>query len=446
MNHLLLICIIVLVYTPFGTAFSATQDMSASQLWEQGLKFSQKGSSKKKAEGLLREALKIMPDNANLQVDYYYSLYALALDMDDKWYAQLEAHFNVMHPVAKSIVTPPAFIKFLHAHKQKQSVKKKIKWLQSAIQQQSESYLVWHNLSIILENNNQIHAALQASLIANKYIKNQSNVQFQAGYLYDVLARQGCRYDNIHYTRKAVEYITKAVSITPNNKGYYWDVLSDLYIRLGLFPLARSAAEKAFVQSRFAAYEALVDVHILQGNYKKAEGVFKQTFEPLKRNIGAKQRSSTIHMGQSNWQRAYNSYQDALKRYEYVFQDSFFGQWLYVIFEQKKPKVAAFIKSRKDFNPWKHKSADSDWEKLLKAYMGDKSGHAKSLVEVAKDVCQATEAHFYTAMKHWQNKNFKQSKEQLQEVLNQKAYGFKEYAWAKALLDSDAFLMEQEVP
>ncbi len=451
------------------SACAETSNLSALELWEKGRIQVQRGaesgnkSTLEKAERLLKAARSQMPDNVNLQVEYYRLLYHL---VGEKIFnrAALEKEFSLLHPKAKEVIHSPAMLDVLDAFQrdgpslftEPATPEEKLRLLKLAIKQQPKSTLAWYLLSVHQQKEKHDLLALDAALMALELEEENVSALYQAGELYTVIAeRNGSVYEETEILGKAAKHLAKAVVKAPNHRRntYSLNLLGQTYIRLGLFPLALEVSKKA---KRWMVYDgvllhpvALTDALIYLGKgddavelMSKSQEVDVEFFsQPLMINAAktpqSRSRFAAANILKGNWKRAYTEYVKIVKKSDSP-RLKWIGQWVHHVYGNKSPRFVKMMKMEEAFEPISEKSV-SDWIKKINAYLTDTNSDEMTLVKASSGIFQQVDAHFYTALNLWLNGDPEGSIRHLNEAVKFKVYGYREHVWATVFLKSDLF-------
>ena len=368
----------------------------------------------------------VLHDNVNLQKTYYSTLYILSILDWQSWHKQLEQHFDRVNPLIKPELSPPQLPRLNYLIQQKAGLEQQIEVLRTAVSTQPASARAWFLLSAKLKSNRQIELALDSALRAVALEDNSAEFVFHAGDLYDDLARsRPCIYDVPELSKKSLQLLAKAVAIEPQHQHYQYN-LAKLYSQLGLYPLALQIAKKthAIEENQWTA-QVLGQAYLDMNQYQQADEQFQKLAATYKQAWANEQRA-VIAANNSQWQEARRLLTLMDSEYAQGIYADVLKNWLKSI-DQPQGKRQLSVAAK----------PNNDWELSIKNYINQTE--APSLIDNSSNTCEATEAHFYTALKLWTQGDTQASKANLQEVISLKAYGFSEYIWARALLNSQLF-------
>ncbi|GAV19583.1 hypothetical protein MMIC_P0530 [Mariprofundus micogutta] len=451
------------------TAYAKAGSDSAIELWEKGRTEVRRGlesgssSTLKKAEKILRDARSQMPDNVNLQVEYYRLLYHLVGEKDFNKQA-LEKEFSLLHQKAKEVVHPPVMLDILDAFQRDRpslftepaTSEEKLNLLRQAIRQQPKSVLAWYILSVHQQNEHREFLALDAALMALELDKDNGSALYQAGELYNIIAEKNTYvYEETEVLGKAARHLAKAVAIVPNHGSnlYALNLLGQIYVRLGLFPLAMEVSQKAKARMIFDGIllhpAALTDALIYLGKGDEAVALMKVSREvdvkflshPVSsaaKSPARKSRFAAANVLKGDWKRAYTEYVKVVKKTDSP-KLKWIAQWVHDVYGKKSPRFVNMMKMEEAFEPISEGASTDPWIKKINDYLTDANRDEMALVRDANGTFQKVEAHFYTALALWIGGDAEGSKRHLREAVKLKAYGYQEHFWATVFLKSELF-------
>lgn len=378
-----------------------------------------------RAESDLNKVSKEYSDNAQWQTYYFRTLYTLsALDWHF-WHIRLEQHYSRLNKLVKSDLLPPAFLEY-RLLEEGSDVQRKQQLLFRALQQHPRSHPVWYHLSLLYQQQSQLELALYAARTAEKYSVDVANVNFQVGSLYrELAATKSCSYEYPQLERQAVKYLARSTGLKPES-AIFQESLANVYNHIGLFPLALQVAQKAYdLEKNDLTLSGLADAHFGMGQYAAAKRLYEQLLADYQGEWAHESLLATAIVD-SRWADAVVHAESMLAAYPDNVYFYAMKRWVRNLSNT----------SGSDSTP----AVQEPWSGLVLDYVADVDTHDfDSLINAADNVCQSTEAHFYTAMRLWFGGDPVGAKAHLEAVLALNNYSYLEYRWAKAMLLSDMF-------
>lgn len=406
---------------PISPGESFARGLAAFQQWEIG----RSAASLYLAENYLNQASGEYADNVHWQNYYYRTLYTLsALDWHF-WHVRLQQHHSQLNKLVKSDLLPPAFLDY-RLQEDSSDDQRKQQLLFRALQQEPKSHPVWYHLSLFYQRQSQLELALYAALAAEKHSVDVANVYFQVGSLYHQLAgAKDCSYEYPQLDRQAVKYLAKSAGLQPENPDFQ-DSLATIYNHIGLFPLALQVAKKAYdLQKSDLTVSGLGDAHYGMGHYVEAGKLFNELATSYQSEWAYENLVATA-MVESRWADAFGHADSMAAAYPDDVYFYVMKLWLRQLSNTPGSEIAPVAKEQ--------------WSNLMLTYVADFTAQEPDrLINAAGNVCQSTEAHFYTAMRWWFAGEPARAKAHLETVLALKNYSYLEYRWARAMLLSDMF-------
>lgn len=420
-----------------------TQTESASVLTKKGqaeiAKWERTGdySFLKKAESYFSQALISSPHEAINQSIYYNILYKLSVNNWRQWGNKLESRFDKLDDLVKENSNPPGLARYLNASSNYEKLENPIELLKDALSRQPKSYIVWVALGEEFLKEEQMELALfngQRAIAINPeipiaYFLVLETIEKQSG-------SQSCIYDGMLRPDRSYEYANNIVLKLISLQDEDIELRSDLslnYSAVGLYPLAFEIAKKAY-KEKPSSYtrDALATALLGIGNIEEAKPLFRKLVEDDNSYIGQSGLIS-IAVRESDFQKA-SHLMKSLTRNSQKFHDYLYNLWIDSITSNKDREQINQSLKLVDDTP-----VEDDWQRLVVEILLDENRDVDELVNAAEDVCQQTEAYFYSAMKNWMLGSPEKSKMFLKKTASLNTYDFIEHIRARDLLESNIF-------
>ena len=364
-----------------------------------------------------RQLYRVKPDDIRSQDKFYKVLFQHDFILLEYASPELNTLFGDLDKNLQPLLSPPEMIAW-YLNQYQSGV---IKDLRNLMQRYPGNRHVLTALAAAYNETEQYWMASAVSSQAMRLYSNNADLQEELGYaLKQVASADGCRYNHKSLMRSAATHMAKAAVNDPTE--YRYSESSYLFLSLGIVPLAKREAELALkTEDGRYARAALADVAAVAGDFATA---FEQT------NINNKGLSETT-----------------IQEYRamYYFQQAEADNMLAEFNQQKdiagKKAILDELRARwmtalagvaYTPTPIEETTAELPWLKTIKEYFlsyEQGQGDADYLIAQASDVCERSEAHFYTAYRFWLDGETEKALEQLKLSRKQPAYFYYEYIW-----------------
>lgn len=374
------------------------------------------------ANALYRDLYHERPDDINFQWGYYFTSIVLSsLGIGPSW-EENNALFSKLSPAAKSNLASPGRLAYLDGLKAEEDNEALVSHLKKAIEQHPLDGFSWYHYSMIMEDNKSHWFSV--ALAKQAYLLNSESEEYAfqvADALNDVIQSSECIYEQEELSKKAASYYTKAAFLNPQEQVYI-DNIALQYLRLGVIPIAYAKSKEAFEMSPNAwnADHYAVSSLLLR-KYDEAGYAANALLNDMN-DVSAFGTHAMLAASKGEWNGAVAHYEQFMSNSAASFYESLVYLWLLGI---------SGAQAGLDFQSV---AASTEWEKSILHFLSDADAHPNVLVDLASDRCEKTEAHFYTAMKHWFLGDESAVKSHLTHAVEYRNTLFIEYMWATILL------------
>lgn len=378
----------------------------------------------------------VQPDKLSVQALRYRMEMLEQMDSAFPDKRELERQYRNLHPLLRADLPPPSVVHYTQAQDAGASAHELLAILTAMIVDKPNSGGMWYELSRLYENEGLNWLALYAAKRAIELSSDEADYHFQSGYLLRVIAAQHCSYESKAYMQAALPYLLRANGL--EEKAHYLNNIATVYLELGITPLGYDQAKKAF---------ALDQASITARTFAQAAFLLGKTNEAIDIVDGVEVASGgpDVRMMKSIAQASSGQWREAVvNATEYVTArqqerpdseySKFYGP-LYLAWLEALNSGGAVAPT------WGQMSGITEWQisvlPVIQARLAQES--EQSLVALATNACEKTEAYFFEAMTQWSRGDMAAAKRSLALMKQQGATLFDEYLLGEALLRSGIF-------
>jgi len=247
-----------------------------------------------------------------------------------------------------------------------------------------------------------------------------------ANVLYSKLEKTACREDQI-LLRSTTRAVESAVKLNPNAPGLHF-MLARLYLTSGRDEAYLSEAKLMAEQSK----NEFGDLFLAEA--KRNLGDIAGALKAYENNSPAKKFKDIHNEGlgrtyfmQMNWEKAAQHFEQSEAATKYP---NFYLRIMRSITSQKQGQPEEAKQLLFDFPA---SGIQTKWQQRIHAYHLEKQP-AETLLSQATNLCERTEAYFFTGFQHWISGDIDATRKAFQKVVNENYHPFREFSMARYAL------------